>query len=134
MCYGPFRQEWDINNDKIQFKKKVGANAYVYYSKTKSKTAFSARDFVINYICNLEEDGSLVVACTSFNCDYEIPLQDGVTRGEIAVGGILLEPRKDDPSKTYAYVMQELDLKTSLPAYILRSAFRDQGMQIERIR
>jgi hypothetical protein len=89
---------------------------------------------VVSYICNLEEDGTVVVAVTSFNCDFKFPEQDGATRGEIAVGGALLEPSKDDPNKTYAYVMQELDLKTSLPAYILRSAFRDQGMQIERLR
>ena len=31
-------------------------------------------------------------------------------------------------------IVNEVDLKTSLPGYILRSAFRDQGMQIERLR
>jgi hypothetical protein len=128
MCYSKFKPEWDINNDGVKFHKKVGANAYIYYSRTKSKTGFSARDFVVNYLCNVEADGSLIVTCSSFGCDFQLAPQDGATRGEIAIGGLLLVPNKDDPNKSYAYVMQEADLKTSLPAYILRSAFRDQGM------
>ena len=134
MCNAKFKPEWDINNDGVKFHKKIGANAYIYYSRTKSKTGFTARDFIMNYICNLEADGTVIVTCSSFNCDFKLREQHGATRGEIAIGGILLEPVKGDPKKTKAYVMQEADLKTSLPAYILRSAFRDQGMQIERIR
>lgn len=30
--------------------------------------------------------------------------------------------------------MQEADVKAPVPAYLMRSAFKDQGMQIERIR
>lgn len=32
------------------------------------------------------------------------------------------------------YVINELDLKTSLPGYLIRQAYKDQGMQIERLR
>lgn len=31
-------------------------------------------------------------------------------------------------------VINELDLKTSLPGYLIRSAYKDQGLQIERLR
>lgn len=134
MCYKKFKPEWDINNERVGYHKKIGANAYIYYSRTKSKTGFSARDFVMNYMCNIEPDGTLYVVCSSYNCDFNYPEQDGAVRGDIAIGGILLEPKRDDPSKTFAYVMQEMDLKSNLPSYILRSGFKDQGMQIERIR
>ena len=118
----------------MDFPQKLGANAYIYYSKTKSKTGFASRDFVMNYICNLEEDGSLVVACSSYNCLYNMKENDGVIRGDIAIGGLLIEPVPGNPGKSYLYVMQEADLKSSVPSFLLKPALKDQGMQVERIR
>ena len=105
MCLPKFKPEWDINNDGIKFHKKVGVNAYIYYSKLKAKSILSSRDFVMNYICNLEEDGSLVVACSSYNCDFKLKERDGCVRGDIAIGGLLIEPVKGNPNKSYVYVM-----------------------------
>ena len=65
MCYKPFKKEWDINNEEVDFKKKIGANAYIYYSKTKSKMGFEGRDFILNYLVNIEADGTLMVAASS---------------------------------------------------------------------
>ena len=72
MSFPKFKPDWDINNDRVKFCKKVGVNAFIYYSKTKSKTGFSSRDFIMNYICNMEADGSLVVACSSYNCNFDM--------------------------------------------------------------
>lgn len=97
MSFPKFKQEWDINNDGVKFCKKVGVNAYIYYSKLKSKSVLASRDFVVNYICNMEADGSLVVACSSYNCDFELRSKDGIVRGDIAIGGLLIEPVKGNP-------------------------------------
>lgn len=95
---------------------------------------FSARDFVLNYLVNIEEDGTLIVVACSQGCKFKIPEVHGVTRGDMPISGLMLVPNKDDPSKTYAYVINEVDLKTSLPGFLVRQAFKDQGLQIERIR
>lgn len=34
MCYKEFKPEWDVNIASTEFKKKVGVNAYIYYTRT----------------------------------------------------------------------------------------------------
>ena len=105
--------------------KKIGANAYIFYSKTKSKTGFSSRDFVLQMIMNIDKDGSIIVCCSSSNCSFDYPLSMDATRAESPISGTILIPDKLNPNKTYMYVINELDLKTSLPGYLIRSAYKD---------
>lgn len=95
---------------------------------------FDARDFVLNYLCNVEEDGTLITTVSSQGCQYKMDEVNGVCRGDTPISGIILIPNKDDPNKTYAYVINEVDLKISLPGFLMRQVFKDQGLQIERIR
>lgn len=125
MCCSKYKQEWDINNDSCAFKEKIGVNAYIYYSRTKPKMGFSARDFVLNYLVNVEEDGTLLVVACSQGCKYQMDEVHGVTRGDMPISGLMLVPNKNDPGKTYAYVINEVDLKTSLPGFLVRQAFKD---------
>ena len=64
--------EWNIGLEKMHFCKKVGVNAYIYQIRQKSRGLgkLPVRDFVMNYICNLESDGSVVVVYTTQNCNY----------------------------------------------------------------
>lgn len=71
--YGPLRKEWDTNIDYTEHRKKIGANAYVTYSKTIKYYMVKSRDFVVNYLFNEEEDGKVVFVSSSDNCDYDIP-------------------------------------------------------------
>ena len=100
MCYEPFKQEWDVNNDRVEYLKKIGVNAYIFYSKTKSKTGFSSRDFVLQMIMNMEQDGSIIICCSSSNCTYEYPLCNEATRAESPISGTILIPDKNNPNKT----------------------------------
>ena len=134
MLYFQFRKEWDINNDFCQFEKKVGANAYNFYTRTISKTGFSARDFVLNLIYNIESDGTVLWCASSHNCAHSKPPHHGTTRGDMPISGLILKPVKGEPNKTYCYIINEVDLKTTLPGFLLRTVYKDQGMQIERIR
>lgn len=95
---------------------------------------FSARDFVMNYLVNVEEDGTFILVCSSQGVNHHVDPVHGITRADCPISGIMLVPNKDDPNKTYAYVVNEVDLKTSLPGFLIRQAFKDQGLQIERIR
>ena len=94
-----------MNNDKTQFMKKIGVNAYILYSKSKSKMGVSARDFLSNYIINIEPDGTLIAVACSYYVDFDYPVQKSVIRGDLEIGGTMLVPNKDDPNKSYMYVM-----------------------------
>ena len=65
MNYKKLKPEWDLNNDTSGFKKKIGANGYVMYTKSKSKMGVSARDFLNNYLINIEPDGTLIICVCS---------------------------------------------------------------------
>ena len=92
MLHFPFRKEWDINCDFCQFEKKVGANGFYFYNRTISKTGFSARDFVLNLIYNVEADGTVLWCASSHNCSYEKPNHHGTTRGDTPISGLILKP------------------------------------------
>ena len=79
-------------------------------------------------IMNIEKDGTIIICCSSTNCSFEYPLCTEATRAESPISGTILIPDKTNPNKTYMYVINELDLKTSLPGYLIRSAYKDQGM------
>ena len=73
MNYKKMKPEWDLNNDKSEFVKKVGANGYILYTKSKSKLGISARDFLSNFIVNIEPDGTLIVVVCTQNVDFTYP-------------------------------------------------------------
>lgn len=62
-----------MNNDTTQFMKKIGANGYVLYNKSKSKMGVSARDFLSNYLINVEPDGTLISVACSYSVDFDYP-------------------------------------------------------------
>jgi hypothetical protein len=115
--------------------KKVGVNAYVTYNKTIKKYVVSARDFVFNYLCNEEEDGSMYFVTSSDNTDYNMPEQSGVIRAYTALSGIMLKPDPVDPeNKCIMSSCVEIDLKGGIPDFILKTALKDQGYQVKLLR
>jgi len=73
MGYKKMKNDWDLNNDASKYFKKVGANAYIYYSKSKPKMGISPRDFLNNYLVNIEKDGTIIILVSSTNVDYDYP-------------------------------------------------------------
>ena len=97
MMYGPLRREWDVNNDFMEHKKKIGVNAYVTYSKSLKKFVISPRDFVVNYIINEDPDGTIMICTSSDNCKLNIPDVSGIVRGYTALTGYTFKPDPSDP-------------------------------------
>lgn len=83
---------------------------------------------------NQEENGTIIICQSTTNCSFNYPVSPDATRGETPISGFILIPDRDDNNATNVYVINELDLKTSLPGYLIRQAYKDQGMQIERLR
>lgn len=128
--YIPFRQLWDVNNDFLLLKKKIGVNAYITHVKTKKKFVIAARDFVVNYLINEDTDGTVTLASTSDDCDFTIQETQGVVRAYTALSGMVLKPHPDDPNKTIMCTCVEIDLKGAIPEFAMKGALKDQGYQI----
>ena len=41
------------------------------------------------------------------------------------ISGMILKPNPGDPSKCYAYMINEVDLKISLPSFLTRQVYKD---------
>jgi|DEB0MinimDraft_12_1074336.scaffolds.fasta_scaffold94579_1 hypothetical protein len=111
LCYHPLRKEWDVNNEILEYKKKVGVNGYIAYIKTIRKFIISPRDFVCNYLINEEPDGTIVLCLSSENCDGGIGPISGIVRGNTALSGFVIKPLNGDPNKSMVQMMVEVDLK-----------------------
>ena len=134
ISYHPLKTQWDINSEETTYLKKVGVNAYVLYMKTKKKFVVAARDFVTNYIQNTEADGLTYYCASSIGVKVQVPEKDSVIRGDCPLAGFLLKPDPTNKNKTNVTIVNEVDLKSSIPDFALRQVLKDQGYQIDRIR
>jgi len=92
MSYFPLRSEWDTNTDYAEHLKKVGVNAFISYSKSKKQYVVSSRDFVVNYLCNREEDGTIRDVVTSENVQMNVPEKPSTVRAFSKIVGVTLRP------------------------------------------
>ena len=106
----------------------------VSYKKTKSKMVVAARDFVANVIFNREADGTCYHIASSTNCKFQYEVPKGAVRAETPVGGCLLKVDPNNANKTNMTIVNEIDLKGSIPDFVLKVAFKDQGYVIDRLR
>jgi len=97
--YQPLRKEWDVNNEILEFNKKVGVNAFICYTKTVRKFIISSRDFVVNYLINEDADGTIYLVTSSEGCAYDLAPISGIVRGHCVITGWVFKPKKGDPSK-----------------------------------
>ena len=107
--YRPMRNQWDLNCDEQKILKKVGANAFVIYKKTMKKFVIAPREFVANQIMNVEANGAISILGSSTNCKFDVPARSGVIRGESPISGYIIEPANQEMTKSYVYVVNEID-------------------------
>ena len=113
--------------------KKVGVNAFISYLKTKKVLIVSSRDFLVNYLCNTEEDGTIIDVVSSDEVDFDFPEVANTIRGATPINGILIKPDPSDSNKCTLYQCSEIDLK-GIPDWALKQAFTDQAKAIALIR
>jgi len=85
----------------------------------------SARDFVTNLIFNREADGTVYNVASSTNVKFEVPQIKNVVRAETPISGTMFRVDPNDPNKTHMTIVNEIDLKGSIPDFVLRTAFKD---------
>ena len=92
LYYKPFKHEWDANTEHSEFSRKIGVNAYHYYMKSKKKFVVASRDFLVNMIFNVEEDGTVIICGSTDNCTLDIPEKPNTIRGKTAMSGWVIAP------------------------------------------
>ena len=129
------RLEWDRNADHCQFLSKVGTNAYTFQQRSKKIFTIASREFIFDFLTNQEPDGTIFIV-TSTNEDLydKVPRKDGVIRAYCPVGGWIITPDKNDPNKSHVKLIIELDFGGNIPDIAVKTAFREQGYQIEKLK
>jgi hypothetical protein len=133
MSYFPTRSEWEPNTEFAEHLKKVGPNAFISYSKSKKHFMIYSRDFLVNYLCNREEDGTIRDVVTSENVEYDLPEKEETVRAWSQLAGTILTPDPQDLNKTVVFMCAEVDLK-GLPSAISKIALKDNGQRINNLR
>lgn len=77
-------------------------------------------------------DGQIIICSKSHEHD-DCPPHKKYVRGEVVIGGWILSPAKDDPSKTFAKYITQTDLKGSIPKSIVNSVSEKQGLLISKV-
>ena len=126
-----YKYKWDINVDKVAHVKKVGVNGMVSQLKTKKVLIVSSRDFVVNYLCNWEEDGTIIDVQTSNSLYVDVPEQPNAVRCFVYINGVILKPKGTNQCEYF--VVSETDIK-GIPDWVIKQAFKDQVVAVNGIR
>lgn len=79
-------------------------------------------------------DGTIYALVFSIERDEMKPPEKGTVRGWLQLGGWKLQPLNGDPSKTLATYQTEIDMKGSIPGFVMTQANKDIGYQIVKLR
>ena len=79
---------------------------------------------MVNYLCNVLEDGSIIDACTTDSVEVIIAEKPSTIRASTPITGLILRPDPEDAGKTLVFTTTELDPK-GLPDWAIKSALKD---------
>lgn len=85
----------------------------------------SVRDFVMGFHFNMDEVGNIRIIGFSVPADDILPCEKGIVRAWVNIGGWKLEAL--DENRTKCTYLSELDLKGSLPGFVVSKGNKDQG-------
>ena len=82
-----------------------------------------------------QADGTILNVLSS-NPDLQTkrPITKGSLRAEAPLGGWILKPDKEDPNLTHCTLLMELDFAGYIPDFAIRTAFRESGYTIAKVR
>ena len=66
--------------------------------------------------------------------DDVVPIRKGVTRASNPIGGWVLKADPNDPNKTHATYIIEVDFKGPMPDWAITTAFSMRGYIIDKVR
>lgn len=124
---------YDPTYDDGYFIERIADQTFLMYHKTKKVMVVGPRDFVMILHFNKTPEGVIYVNVLDAGRNDLVPESKGVIRGNIPIGGWRLEPVKGNPNHTRCQYIVELDLKGSIPGFVMKMAIKDQGYQIVKL-
>ena len=95
----------------------------------------ASREFVLDVLIFEEQDGTVFNIISSNHDLYaQYPLSKGAQRAESPMGGWILTPDKENPNRTWCTLLMELDFAGYIPDFVIRTAFRESGYTIAKVR
>jgi hypothetical protein len=126
-CY---RKDPDMKT--LQLLKTFNPQTWSAYLEYKSQYFVAGRDFVNINHWRREASGKVFFVGGAVE-SAEMPKRSGLVRGELVIGGWLMEAVDGGKATKLTYVVQ-LDLKGSIPTWISGEIMKRQPMQIDKIR
>jgi hypothetical protein len=111
--------------------KNFSNNTALIYSRYKQIWPLTVRDFCNLVHWRLLSDGTIIIVAFSEKFEDLCPLEDGILRGELILGGYVL--RQTAKGTQCNYVVQ-VDLKSTLPAPVINLISSIQPMNLGNIR
>lgn len=123
------KKSWDGMLGENRVVHDFGNKFIVMYERFGAPWPVSHRDFVYAAKLFPREDGLLIVAKS---IDAGVPEVGGVVRGDVFISGFYLK-RLDESSTQVTYLVS-VDLKGSLPGFIVGKLGRAQSLNVNKIR
>lgn len=131
-----YREKYDGDIEKSDLIRKIAANTYLLYQKTKKVMVVASRDMVLIYHTikcqhpKYAPKGGVIVFGFTPNpeMDQERPPTSAALRASAVLAGWLLE--KLDDNTTKATLFLETDLKGGLGNWVIKKALQSQSKQL----
>ena len=104
---------------------RIAENVKIVHSKIKGKGPVSGRDLVTISLLFEIEAGTQVIVTTSI--DHDIPAEEGVTRADLVVDMVMIEPVAGDAKRAHMANISLFDMKGSLPSMIVNTMLDKQA-------
>jgi peptidyl-tRNA hydrolase len=129
-----YKKLFDPVYDYDQFIERIADQTFLVYYKTKAVFVVGPRDFVLVLHANQTPDGVIYAIVQDAGRNDLRPETKGIVRGYLPMGAWKLSPLPEDKNKTLCEYIAEIDLKGNMPAFIMKTAIKDQGYQICKLR
>jgi hypothetical protein len=125
------QKEIDMSIKSTKRLKSFSENTSLMYTRYKQVWPLTVRDFCNLVHWRLLPDGTVVIAAFSEKFEDLCPLEDGILRGELILGGYVL---RQTPKGTQCHYVVQVDLKSTLPASVINLLSSIQPMNLANIR
>lgn len=125
------QKEVDMSIKSTKRLKNFSDNTSLMYTRYKQVWPLTVRDFCNLVHWRLLADGTVVIAAFSEKFEDLCPLEDGILRGELILGGYVL---RQTPKGTQCHYIIQVDLKSTLPAPVINLLSSTQPMNLANIR
>lgn len=125
------RKKIDNQMSSAKKVKYFSSNTSIDYIRSKQVWPNPIRDFCNLTHWRLLSDGSFVIVSFSEKFDELCPLEEGVVRAELILGGYVMRPRKDG---TQVYHIIQADLRASIPSTVTTLIACNQPLLLSTLR